>query len=176
MPATTSMARNWRQNSPDTQDRTKHNWLKGGWGVGEVRREEERGGEEEERVSNREKDRLMIPKGILLCAQISALSSCHQRGILQGCRWEWMQRTPERHYAERISIGELRAQGAPQKREREDSRSSTESTQQGAQGFIETKEASTGPAVVCIRSAAYVLWLLAWCFGGTSNCGNGYVS
>jgi hypothetical protein len=36
--------------------------------VGEVRREEERGGEEEERVSNREKDRLMIPKGILLCA------------------------------------------------------------------------------------------------------------
>lgn len=32
------------------------------------------------------------------------------------------------------------------------------------------------PAWVCVRSSAYMIWLLVWCFGGTPDSGSGPVS
>lgn len=38
----------------------------------------------------------------------------------------------------------------------------TESTQQSSQGLTDTETAITEPAWLCIKSSAYVLWLLSW--------------
>ena len=43
----------------------------------------------------------------------------------------------------------------------------------GTYEVTETAAASTGPAWICTRSCAYILWLLAWCFHGTPNSGTG---
>lgn len=45
------------------------------------------------------------------------------------------------------------------------------STKQGSYQLTEAETASTGHAWICIRSSAYILWLLAWCFPGNPNSG-----
>ena len=50
----------------------------------------------------------------------------------------------------------------------------TESAKQGSQEL--TEGTSTGPAGVCSRSSAYMLWLLALCFCETPNNGSGRLS
>lgn len=47
---------------------------------------------------------------------------------------------------------------------------------QGSYGLSETEVASMRPACACTRSSVYKLWLLTWCFCGTSNSLNRCVS
>ena len=49
----------------------------------------------------------------------------------------------------------------------------TESTNQGSQSL---KWQLQGPAWICPRSSVYMLWLSAWHFSGTPNCGSRCVS
>jgi hypothetical protein len=42
--------------------------------------------------------------------------------------------------------------------------------------FTETDMVIAEPACNCARSSAHMLWLLAWCFGGTPDNVNGGVS
>ena len=52
---------------------------------------------------------------------------------------------------------------------------SIESTKPGSYWLTEIEgfhRFCLGPECICTRSSKYKLWILAWCFCGTPNCGN----
>lgn len=102
------------------------------------------------------------------------------RRVLSSNRWEWVQRTTPRDYAERflnwkspLSFS-LQKSGNPMEEENymlegiEDSRRTCPdtSTKQDSHVLTETKMASRYPAWVCTRSSVCISWLLARCFVG----------
>ena len=137
----------------------------------------------------------MTPNDILLIHRLVLVQSSSGK-ISLAADWSQIQRLTDRHYLERerereskleISIWSFASEIRNSSEERgkavgvsgdggHQENMATTSTKQGTCGLPGSEVACVGPAWVCTRLSAYMLWLLAWCFCETPNCGSGCVS